>query len=216
MKDIDKQAIDAELDSLIKGHEAEVAAELQSLRFRRGSICVRLLCLILKKISLILALLLNRFFGLREIKKEIKDIEKKLDDIVPPTPPAQGGALTTGPFLVRTGENNFINVKVQNTGEETIRVDVFLYDLEECPPEVVAGGTLTELEGGCCVQEVGVVASAGNFELVICPDPEDAPIRAFVSVHSGNSVTSAIEYVFRAAELLPVACELCEADPPND
>ncbi len=209
----DKEQIDQEFAALLADHEASVRSLPVKFSWGRLSCCGQILCMILSKLKFIICLLTNRWFGLKEIKKEIKDIECKLDNMVPPT---QGGAITTGPFLVRAGENNLINVKVQNTGEETIRVDVFLYDVEECPPEVVGGGTLAELEGGCCVQEVSVVASAGNFEVVVCPDPAGAPIRAFVSVHSGNAVTSAIEYVFRVSEMLPAACGLCEVEPIND
>ncbi len=38
-----------------------------------------------------------------------------------------------------------------------------------------------------------------------------ASIRAFVSVHAGAAPTSAIEYVIKAAEMLPLVCPFCEA-----
>ena len=157
----------------------------------------------------ILWLLCNKKFGLREIKREIREIEKKLDG----DPPS--GPLSTGPFFVRTGVNNAINVKVQNTGDEPIDAVVRLFNLDTCPPTLIGSETLLAIPGGCCARDAVVTAPAGNMEVVICPDPEDATIRAFVSVHAGAAVTSAFEYVFRASEMIAPACELCEVEPPD-
>jgi hypothetical protein len=44
----------------------------------------------------------------------------------------------------------------------------------------------------------------------ICTATPDARIRAFVSVHSGNSANSAFEYVIKASEMLPLVCPFCE------
>jgi hypothetical protein len=122
------------------------------------------------------------------------------------------GPISTGPFFIRTGENNAINVKVQNTGTDPVDVAVRLYDLDECPPEIIDDDFFT-LQGGCCVDDAVLTAPAGNFEVVICPEPLTASLRAFVSVHSGNSTNSAFEYVIKAAEMLPVACSLCQVAP---
>jgi hypothetical protein len=166
-----------------------------------------MLYLLLRKI---LWLLCNKKFGLKEIKREIRDIEKKLDG--KPT----AGPLTTGPFFVRAGMNNALNVKVQNTGAAPIDVVVRLFSLDTCPPSEIDSETLLQIPGGCCARDAVVTAPAGNFEVVICPSPATATIRAFVSLHSGAATTSAFEYVFRASEMLPVVCELCEVDEVDD
>lgn len=158
------------------------------------------------KLKIILCLLTNSEFGLQEIKREIREIEEELDNNDSGN---EGGPISTGPFLVRTGVNNAINVKVQNVGDEPIDAVIRLFDVGQCPPEEIDSVTLTDIGGGCCVQDGVVTAPAGDMEVVICPDPIDASIRAFVSVHSGATVTGAIEYVFRAAEMLSPACEFC-------
>lgn len=156
------------------------------------------------KLKAIWCLLANKRFGLKEIKREIKEIEEKLDRTVP-----VAGALSTGPFLVRAGENNAINVKVQNIGQTPIDATVLLVNVGNCPPQVVDSETLSAIGGGCCTENAVLTASAGDFEVIICPNPINAPIRAFVSVHSGNSVTSAFEYVIRASEMIAPACDFC-------
>ncbi|MEA4883941.1 MAG: hypothetical protein VB144_09880 [Clostridia bacterium] len=133
-----------------------------------------------------------------------------------PTPPDGGppstGPLTTGPFFVRTGQNNAINVKVQNTGNTPIDADVKLFSLD-CPAcNPVDSRRLANIAGGCCVKDAALSANAGNFEAVVCPIPANAPIRAFVSVHSGNAVTSSIEYTIKAAEMLSPVCSFCQED----
>lgn len=163
---------------------------------QQGPVCTWML------LKLILCLLTNKKFGLKEIKCEIKDIERKLDGTV-------GGSLSTGPFFVRSGQNNAINVKVQNVGEDPIDAVVRLFDMFQCPPVLVDEETLSDIGGGCCAQNAVLTANAGDFEVVICPDPADATIRAFVSVHSGNAPTAAIDYVIKASEMLPVVCDFC-------
>ncbi len=201
----DKQRIEQEVASVVGEHEAAARTGVKS---RHWSPCAEILCIILNKLKLIIAILLNRCFGLPEIKCEIREIEEKLDNLVPPS--SQGGAITTGPFLVRTGENNAIGVKIQNAGDATISVTALLYDVGECPPELVSQVGVADLEAGCTAQDITLTADAGDWEVVLCPSPADARIRGFVSVHSGNAVTSAIEYVFRAAEMLPAAAAQCE------
>jgi hypothetical protein len=131
----------------------------------------------------------------------------------PPCPPCGGppatGPVSTGPFFVRTGQNNAINVKVQNTSGAPIGAAVKLIGLD-CPvTNPLDTITLADIPGGCCVKDAVLRAGAGNFEVVVCPDPANAPIRVFVSVHSGGAATSAIEYVIRAEEMLAPACSLC-------
>lgn len=163
--------------------------------------------LVLAKLKLILRLLKHPKFGLKEIKREIKEIEQNMC----PTPPGPvTGPLSTGPFFVRTGENNAINVKVQNIGTEPIDATVTLWNIGVCPIQPVDSEVLLAIGDGCCAQDVVLTAPAGNFEVVICPDPADATIRAFVSVHSGNSANSAFEYVIKASEMLTPGCELCQ------
>lgn len=134
----------------------------------------------------------------------------------PPCPPCPSdggppatGPVSTGPFLVRTGQNNAINVKVQNTSSAPIGAAVKLIGLD-CPVmNPLDTITLADIPGRCCVKDAVLRANAGNFEVVVCPDPADAPIRVFVSVHSGGATTSAIEYVIRAEEMLAPACSFC-------
>lgn len=166
--------------------------------------------LVLRQLRAIQCLLRSREFGLREIKCEVKHIEDCLEgcdgggggsEIV--------GPQTTGPIFVRSGQNNAINVKVQNTGEAAVDAEVRLFDTGACPPVQIDSVTLTAI-GSCCTQDAVVTADAGDFEVVVCPTPADAAIRVFVSVHSGNAVTSAIDYVVRASEMLPLVCPFCE------
>ncbi len=167
-----------------------------------------------KLLKRIWCILTNKKFGLKEIKCEIMEIERKLDQLVcngnNNGDGAVGGPISTGPFFVRTGQNNAINVKVQNIGDEPIDVIVRLFDIGKCPPVLTDEETLTAIGGGCCAQDAVLTAPAGNMEVAVCPNPANAAIRAFVSLHSGNAPTSEFEYVFRASEMLPVACGLCE------
>ena len=124
------------------------------------------------------------------------------------------GPVSTGPFFVRTGQNNAINVKVQNTSNTPIDARVILIGLE-CPANnPLQAVTLTNIPGGCCADDAVVTAGAGNFEVVVCPDPADAPIRVFVSVHSGNAPTSNIEYVIRGRRCSPL-CAAPALDRPS-
>lgn len=151
-------------------------------------------------------LLEDKKFGLAEIKREVRDIEDKLDKA-----PTQKGALSTGPFFVRTGQNNAINVKVQNVGTKCVDVVVRLFDIGACPPEEIDSECLKDI-GRCCAEDAVLTAPAGNFEVAICPDSPNATLRAFVSVHTGNSANSAFEYVIKAAEMLPLVCPFCKRD----
>ena len=161
----------------------------------------------LTKLQAILCLLKHRRYGLKEIKREIKEIEENMngngdgDGIV--------GSQSTGPIFIRTGQNNAINVKVQNVGEEPVAVHVRLVDIGACPPAVIETQTLGDI-GSCCSKDAVLTAPAGDFEVVICTVTPDARIRAFVSVHSGNSANSAFEYVIKASEMLPLVCPFCE------
>lgn len=162
---------------------------------------------VLTKLQAILCLLKHRRYGLKEIKREIKEIEENMngngdgDGIV--------GSQSTGPIFIRTGQNNAINVKVQNVGGESITVHVRLVDIGVCPPAVIETQTLGDI-GLCCSKDAVLTAPAGDFEVVICTATPDARIRAFVSVHSGNSANSAFEYVIKASEMLPLVCPFCE------
>lgn len=159
-----------------------------------------------RKLNMILALLTDRRFGLCEIKREVKEIEENMgngDNAI------VGGGITTGPFLVRAGENNAVNVKVQNLEDVSIDVEVKAITLDSCPPVVIHNASLEGIEP-CCTQDALLTVGAGNWEVLVCPTPQTAAVRAFVSVHSGNSVTSAIEYVFRASDMLPDICRFCE------
>lgn len=168
-----------------------------------------LCCRVLAKLNAILCLLRHRRYGLREIKREVKEIEENMngngngDGIV--------GSQTTGPIFIRTGQNNAINVKVQNVGEQPVTVHVRLVDHNACPPAPVQTATIADI-ASCCAQDAVLTADAGNFEVVVCTSSPDARIRVFVSVHSGNSTNSAFEYVIRSSEMLPLVCPFCEIE----
>ena len=160
--------------------------------------------LVLRQLRAIQCLLKHRKFGLKEIKREIKDIEDNMNgngELI--------GPQTTGPIFIRAGQNNAINVKVQNVGEDPISAEIRLFNIGVCPPVQADSETLTDI-GPCCAQDAVVTANAGDFEVVVCPTPADATIRVFVSVHSGNAATSAFEYVIKASEMLPLVCPFCE------
>lgn len=159
---------------------------------------------LLRKLNMILALLTNRHYGLCEIKREVREIEENMGN-----GGIAGGRITTGPFLVRTGENNAISVKVQNLEDSPIDVEIKLLTLESCPAAVLDNASLEDI-CPCCTEDAVLTAGAGNWEVTVCPTPETAAVRAFVSVHSGNAVTSAIEYVFKASDMLSDACSFCD------
>ena len=165
---------------------------------------------LLRKLNMILALLTNRCFGLCEIKKEVKEIEENTENgnggIV-------SGPITTGPFFIRTGQNNAVNVLVQNLEDSLIDVEVKLVGIGACPVLALDNASLEDIDS-CCTEDATLTAAAGNWEVVVCPTPEPARVRAFVSVHGGNAATSAIEYVFRASEMLPATCAFCDLAVP--
>lgn len=186
----------------------ELINELIGIRLPSGCCVEDAFLLILVKLKVILCLLKNEEFGLEEIKREIQDIEDKLDSGQTP----RAGAITTGPFFVRTGSNNAIAVRVQNTGADPIDVDVRLFNIGACPPALQDSASLTDIGGVCCAKSAVLQAPAGSFEAVFCPDPATASIRAFVSLHNGAAANAQFEYVIKAGEMLPSACSLCE--PP--
>ena len=160
--------------------------------------------LVLRQLKAILCLLKHHKYGLKEIKCEIKDIEDNMDG-----GGEEAGPLTTGPIFIRSGQNNAINVKVQNIGDDPISAEVRLFNIGVCPPVQADSETLTNI-GSCCAQDAVVTADAGDYEVVVCPTPSDAAIRVFVSVHNGSATTSAFEYVIKPAEMLPLVCPFCE------
>lgn len=161
---------------------------------------------VLEELEEIEGLLEDPKTGLAEIKREVRDIEEKLDSLA-----AVKGPLSTGPFFIRSGENNAVNVVVQNVGKCPTDVKVRLFDLGCCPPKEVDSACLDCIKR-CCTETAVLTASAGVFEVVCCPKDEKAPLRAFVSVHSGNSPNSNIEYVIKAEEMLPLVCPFCKKD----
>jgi hypothetical protein len=163
---------------------------------------------VLLKLQAILCLLRNRRFGLREIKREVKAIEENMNG---GNGNGIAGAQSTGPIFVRTGQNNAINVKVQNVGDAPATALVRLINIGVDPPQVTASTVLTNI-APCTAQDGVVTAPAGDFEVVVCPSPVDATVRVFVSVHSGNAATSAFEYVIKASEMLPLVCPFCEPE----
>lgn len=198
---VEEQAIDEDKP---EAQEADIVAEEPAAEWIGG--CPKPdNAEVLRKLTMILSLLTNRRFGLCEIKREVKEIENNMGN----GNGDQGGGITTGPFFIRTGQNNAINVIVQNLEEAEIDVEVKLVDLGACPVFVEDNASLENIDS-CCTDSAVLTAAAGEWEVLVCPTPATAKVRAFVSVHSGNAVTSAIEYVFRAAEMLPEACDFCD------
>lgn len=154
---------------------------------------------VLGRVEALEELLDNHGDGLEELKDEVRGIEKAL------CVPANRGALSTGPFFVRAGAANAVNVKIQNVSRLPVDVVARVFDIGVCPPVEVDSETVISI-GRCCTQDVVFTVPAGDFEVVISPRSAGAQIRAFVSVHSGAATTSAFEYVIKAAEMLPVAC----------
>lgn len=194
-----EERIDEKIDEKIEGPSAEWIGRGRKPDNRE----------IQHKLNLILGLLTNPCFGLCEIKREVREIEDNMgngDNVI-------SGPITTGPFFVRAGQNNAINVLVQNLEEGNIDVEVKLINLEACPPFAQGNVSIEDFES-CCTEQVGFTVPAGNWEVVVCPTPETARVRAFVSVHGGNAVTSAFEYVIRASEMLPAACSFCDLVVP--
>lgn len=70
---------------------------------------------ILEELEEIEGLLENPKTGLAEIKREIRDIEEKLDEMG-----AVKGALTTGPLSVKEEGKHAVTVLVQNVGRSQI------------------------------------------------------------------------------------------------
>jgi hypothetical protein len=154
----------------------------------------------------VLDLLEDPRFGLREIKDEVKDIERALGALTPVK-----GPLSTGPFFIPCGQKVAVTANVQNVGRGCIDVEVKLFDIECCPPKEVDCKLLRDI-GRCCAEDAVLCASEGIFEVVFCPKPDHAAIRAFVAVHEGHSSDSEAEYVIMAADMLPVVCPFCKKD----
>ncbi|HHX29518.1 MAG: hypothetical protein ACOX5Q_08925 [Bacillota bacterium] len=167
-------------------------------------------CKVLEKIENIQDLLKSPRFGLREIKEEIKDIEDALDNLLPGK-----GPLSTGPINIHNGPDRAIKVSVQNVGKGCIDAVVRLFDIECCPPRQVDCKVLRNI-GRCCAEDTVLCAHEGIFEVVICPKPDKAPIRAFATVHCGGSSNSDIDLVFRATDFLPVVCPFCKKKKDRD
>lgn len=91
---------------------------------------------------IIIKLLLDKKSGLKEIKKEIMDIEEKLDQFVP-----VGNILTTGPVVTDVTASSLV-VKILNNTGMTQTVAVTVFDITECPKEVFATETF-ELDPKC-------------------------------------------------------------------
>ena len=167
-------------------------------------------CKVLEKVKNIEDLLKSPRFGLREIKEEVKDIEDALDNLLPGK-----GPLSTGPFNIMDGPVA-IKVSVQNVGKGCIDAVVRLFDIECCPPRQVDCKVLRNI-GRSCAEDTVLCANEGIFEVVICPKPDKAPIRGFVTVKrvvqanpGPNAANLHAELVFRAADLLPVVCPFCK------
>ncbi len=129
---------------------------------------------------MILSLLTNRKFGLCEIKREVKEIGKNMDN----GNGDQRGAITTGPLFIRTGQNNAINVLVQNLEEAEIDVEVKLVNLGSCPVFVEDNASLENIDS-CCTEDTVLTAAAGRWEVLVCPTPATAKserLSAFTAV----------------------------------
>lgn len=97
----------------------------------------------------VLRLLTSRRFGLKEIKREIKEIEDKLDRLVPP---GDGGNFTTGP-VVRDVQASSLIVKVLNNSDEDHTVTVIVFDLTQCEKTQFGSVTL-DVDAGCAEEHI--------------------------------------------------------------
>ena len=161
---------------------------------------------ILEELEEIEGLLENPKTGLAEIKREVRDIEEQLKEMG-----AVKGALTTGPLSVREKGEHAVTVLVQNVGRCPVDVKVRLFDLECCPAKEVDSAEL-ECIKHCCAKTATLHTEEGAFEVVCCPEPENATLRAFVTVHEDCSPCSEAEFVVLAAEMLPLVCPFCKKE----
>lgn len=97
----------------------------------------------------ILKLLINRRFGLKEIKREIKELEDKLDRLVPP---GDGVNFTTGP-VVRDASASSLIAKVLNNSDEDRTVAVIVFDLTACEKTEFSSVTL-DVDAGCAEEHI--------------------------------------------------------------
>lgn len=162
-------------------------------------------CKVLEKVDSILDLLKSPRFGLKEIKDEVRDIEEAVSNLTPVK-----GPLTTGP-LALTGPAS-IQVSVQNTGRGCVDAVVRVFDVGCCPPKQVDRAVLRNI-GRCCAEQAVVTAPSGIFEVAVCPKPDRAAIRAFVTVQplvNGTVTDSPLRY--RTCDLLPLVCPFCKKE----
>ncbi len=144
--------------------------------------------------------------GLAEIKSEVRNIEERVATLS-----TGKGPLTTGPLYIPSQGTSAISVVVQNLDRCPANVEVRVLSLECCPPVQVCSADLRCI-GRCCSESVTLTATEGLYEVVCCPDPEKASIRAFVSVHEGSSPSSPVAYAVTAAEMLPLECPFCKKE----
>ena len=144
--------------------------------------------------------------GLAEIKREIRDIEEKLDE-----ESEVKGALTTGPLFIAEEGEHAVTVVVENIGRNPVDVKVRLFSLEFCPAKEVDSEEL-ECIKRCCAKTATLRTEEGAFEVVCCPEPENATLRVFVAVHEDCSPSSEVEFVIPAAEMLPLTCPFCKKE----
>ncbi|HHY45488.1 MAG TPA: hypothetical protein GX512_07255 [Firmicutes bacterium] len=166
-------------------------------------------CKVLETVENILDLLKNPRFGLKEIKDEVKDIEEAVGNLVPVK-----GPLSTGPFSVTIPSK--IKVSVQNVGSKgCVDAVVRLFDIECCPPKQIDCKVLRNI-GRCCAEDTWLAAPEGArvLEVVICPKPDKASIRGFVTVQpmAVNASNPDALLNFRACDLLPVVCPFCKKE----
>lgn len=128
---------DIELGDIHKELDSTLAFLSTSGGLVPGSHLIKLVLLII-----VIKLLLNKKFGLEEIKREIREIENKLDQMVP-----VNAVLTTGPVVKDVTASSLV-VKLLNNTETTKTVTVTVFDITECPKEVFAEENF-ELEPKC-------------------------------------------------------------------
>jgi len=161
---------------------------------------------VLEELEEIEGLLEDPKTGLAEIKREIREIEAILGETS-----KVKGALTTGPLFIPEEGQHAVTVVVENLGRCPIDVKVKLLKLECCPPTEVDCEEL-ECIKRCCAETAVLCAEEGAFEVVCCPEPPNASIRAFVAVHEDASPCSEAEFVVTAADMLPLTCPFCKKE----
>lgn len=164
-----------------------------------GSRSLKIIKLIL--LLIIIKLLLNRRFGLKEIKREIREIEARLDQLIP----NGNGVLTTGPVVKDVTAGSLV-VKVLNNTDETQTVVVNVYDLTQCPKALYEEVDL-ELDPQCAESEIINDVLPVQYEVEFVGMVPGVYAWTATRTQAGPAPLTASNFIaantFRHAELVP-------------